>query len=92
VYYLCGTQIKNTTMANKVTITKEIAEFIKANVSEEVNTGKNHERTFYLPRWRALSQVMIDCNVVTGIHDQTGNWVEYDVEFTEEAQDILDIY
>ena len=79
-------------MSHVVKITKEIAEFIKANVTKEINTGKNYERTFYLPRWRALTEVMIDCNVVTGKHDQTGNWVEYNVEFTEEAQEILDIY
>lgn len=73
-------------------ITKESAEFIKANTTKEINTGRNWERTFYLDRFFALTKVMIDCNVVTGIHDQTGNWVEYDVEFTEEAEDILDIY
>ena len=75
-----------------ITITKEKAEFIKRTMTKEINTGKNFERTFYLPRFFALTEVMIDCNVVTGKHDQTGNWVEYDVEFSEEAQEILDIY
>ena len=73
-------------------ITKENAKFIKKTVTKEINTGRNFERTFYLPRFFALTEVMIDCNVVTGKHDQTGNWVEYDVEFSEEAQEILDIY
>lgn len=75
-----------------ITITKEKAEFIKKNMTKEIRTGVNSETTFYIPRFYALTDVMIDCNVVTGKHDQTGNWVEYDVEFTEEAEEILDIY
>lgn len=75
-----------------VVITKEKAEFIKKTATKEINTGKNFERTFYLPRFFAMTEVMIDCNVVTSKHDETGDWVEYDVEFSDEAQEILDIY
>lgn len=75
-----------------ITITEERANFIKETASKEINTGKNWERTFYLPVWNALTDVMIDCNVVTGKHTQTGSWVEYNVKFTDKAQDILDIY
>jgi hypothetical protein len=75
-----------------ITITKEKAEFIKNTCTKEINTGKNWQRTFYLPRFFALTEVMIDCNVVSGKHDQTGNLIEYNVEFSDEAQEILDIY
>ncbi len=75
-----------------IKITKQNAEFIKRTTTKEIRTGLNCETTFYLPRFYALTEVMIDCSVVTGKHDQTGGWVEYDVEFSDEAQEILDIY
>ena len=73
-----------------ITITKENAEFIKRTATKEINTGKNYERTFYVPVFYKMTEVMIDCNVVTGKHK--GKSIEYNVEFTEEAQEILDIY
>lgn len=73
-----------------ITITKENAEFIKRTATKEINTGKNYERTFYIPVFYKMTEVMIDCNVVTGNHK--GERIEYNVEFTEEAQEILDIY
>lgn len=77
---------------SKITITKENAEFIKKTATKEINTGKNWQRTFFVPVFYALTDVVVDCNVVTGKHRQTGDMVEYEVEFTEEAEEILDIY
>lgn len=73
-----------------ILITKEHAEFIKQTLTKEIRTGVNSETTFYVPVFFKMTEVMIDCNVVTGTFN--GEWIEYDVEFTEEAQEILDIY
>ena len=73
-----------------ITITKENAEFIKKTATKEIKTKNNWERTFYLPVFYKMTEVMIDSNVVTGQYK--GEWIEYDVEFSEEAKEILEIF
>lgn len=75
-----------------IKITKKDAKFIKETATKEINTGKNFERTFYLPVFYALTDVMIDCNGVSGVHSQNGETTYFDVEFSDEAEEILDIY
>jgi len=73
-----------------ITITKKNAEFIKETASKEINTGKNFQRAFYLPVFYRLVDVAINSAFVVGTIN--GEFVQYDVIFTEEAQEILDIY
>ena len=75
-----------------ITITKKDAEFIKRTATKEIKTEKDYEHIFYLPTFYALTEVMITWDIVTGKHRQTGNWIEYNVKFNEDAQQILEIY
>ena len=72
-----------------ITITKKIAKYIAESATKVVGV-KSYEKTYYLPVLYKMTEVMVDCNVVTGKFK--GEWIEYDVEFTDEAEDILGIY
>jgi len=72
-----------------IEITKERAEFI-VNSATRVTPGESWEKTYYIPVFFKMTDVMIDCNVVTGKFN--GSWIEYQPIFTEEATEILGIY
>ena len=73
----------------KATIDKSKAEFIKENATK-ITGEKSWEKTYYLPVYFKMTEVMVDCNVITG--KVNGSWIEYEPEFTEEATEILGIY
>lgn len=73
----------------KATIDKSKAEFIKKTATKVIG-NESWEKTYYLPVYFKMTDVMIDCNVITGKFN--GSWVEYQPEFTEEASEILGIY
>lgn len=74
----------------KTKITKKDAEFIKKTATKIIKDDTYDLITIWLPRYYKMTEVMINCNVVTGKFN--GEWIEYDPEFTDEATEILGIY
>jgi len=78
------------TQKNRVaTITKKMAEYIIVNATKDVESDGSI--TYRLPAWWRMTEVMLDHNVLTG-KNKYGEWIEYDVCFTDEATEILGLY